>query len=93
MSSAAPVVSVSVTYIGPALTAGSGLATNPANETTISTATMKITPTSSSWLVERIDRAPVAGRDLPRGPRPPDCPWLTRHRSCSLYCDHEPGGR
>jgi hypothetical protein len=73
MSIAAPVVSVSVTYIGPALTAGSGLSTNSTSETTISRATTKTTLTSTNRLLVRSDRAPGVGRDTRPGLCPADC--------------------
>ena len=73
MSSAAPVVRMSVTYIGPAFTAGSGSSTNPTSEMTMSAATMKTTPTSSSRLRLRIDWAPFPGGDVRPRPCPAGC--------------------
>ena len=66
MSSEAPVVRASVTYMGPALTVGSGLRTKSRSETSIISATMATTQTRRRRLKVRTD-LPLVADDV----RPP----------------------
>ena len=68
MSMAAPVVSAKVTYIGPAFTAGSGLATKRTDETTMSSAMMNTAHTSSTRVPVPIVPGLALGGDVRPAP-------------------------